>query len=261
MLISENRPEWGIAFFGILRAGATCVPVDKDYAEAEIINIARRSEAKVCIVSDELLAKHPRLEESIARAGLALKVMTLGDAFSGDPLKADGIGAVKKSASADDVASLLFTSGTTGNPKGVMLTHRNFTALIAKLAGTFDIGVGDGVLSVLPLHHTFEFSAGFLTPFSRGASVAYIDELTADRIGDVLEGGDITGMVGVPALWQLFHRKITQEFAARPKFVEEGIKGLMALNGKLREKQGFNLGKLLFWPVHILLSVYAPKPA
>ena len=80
---------------------------------------------------------------------------------------------------------------------------------MAKLGGAFDLGVGDGVLSVLPLHHTFEFSAGFLTPFSRGAEVAYLDELTAERMGEVMEGGNITGLVGVPALWQLFHRKIT----------------------------------------------------
>mgnify|MGYP002348274396 CR=1 FL=1 len=250
MLLSENRPEWGISFFGILRAGATSVPVDKELSETEIINIARRSEAKVCLISDELLEKHPQLEMALAQAGLATRLLTLGAAFAGDPLRPDGLLPVKKSASPDDVASLIFTSGTTGSPKGVMLTHRNFTALVAKLAGAFDIGVGDGVLSVLPLHHTFEFSAGFLTPLSRGAEVAYIDELTADRIGEVLEGGNITGMVGVPALWQLFHRKITQELATRPRFVEEAFKGLMALNAQLRDKQGINLGKLLFWPVH-----------
>ncbi|MDP2270205.1 MAG: AMP-binding protein [Archangium sp.] len=250
MLVGENRPEWGISFFGILRAGCTAVPVDKEISEAEIVNIARRSEAKICLVSELVLEKHPTLENALAAAGLSTRVMPLAEAMAGDPLAPEGIGAVKKGAAPDDVASLLFTSGTTGNPKGVMLTHRNFAALVAKLGGAFDLGVGDGVLSVLPLHHTFEFSAGFLTPFSRGAEVAYLDELTADRIGDVLEGGNITGLVGVPALWQLFHRKITQEFAAQPKFIEEAMKGLMSINAELRNRQGINLGKLLFWPVH-----------
>jgi long-chain acyl-CoA synthetase len=250
MLVSENRPEWGIAFFGILRAGATTVPVDKELAENELVNIARRSEAKVCLVSEALLEKHPRLEEAFAAAGLGTRVATLATALAGDLGKANGLGPVKKGAAPDDVASLIFTSGTTGNPKGVMLTHRNFAALVAKLGGAFDLGMGDGVLSVLPLHHTFEFSAGFLTPLSRGAEVAYLDELNADRIGEVLEGGNITGMVGVPALWQLLHRKITQELAAKPRFVEEAVKGLMAANAELRNKQGINLGKLLFWPIH-----------
>ncbi|HEX8706516.1 MAG TPA: AMP-binding protein, partial [Myxococcaceae bacterium] len=162
----------------------------------------------------------------------------------------DRIGPVKKTAAADDVASLIFTSGTTGNPKGVMLTHRNFASLIAKLAGAFDIGMGDGVLSVLPLHHTFEFSAGFLTPFSRGAEITYIDELTSDRLGDVFETGRVTAMVGVPALWQLLHRKITQEMASRPPAIEQALKALMASHGELRNRSSLNLGKLLFWPVH-----------
>lgn len=250
MLLSENRPEWPICFFGILRAGATVVPVDKELSETELVNVARRSDAKVLLVSEELLEKRPGLERALADAGLVTKVTPLAEALAGDPTKPDGQGVVKRSASPDDVASLIFTSGTTGVPKGVMLTHRNFTSLVAKLAGAFDIGLGDGVLSVLPLHHTFEFSAGLLTPFSRGAEISYLDELTADRIGDVLEGGHITGMVGVPALWQLFHKKVTQEFASRPRLVEEGLKALMSVNAELRNRRGINLGKLLFWPVH-----------
>jgi long-chain acyl-CoA synthetase len=250
MLLSENRPEWPIAFFGILRAGATSVPCDKELSEAELVNIARRADAKVLLISEELAEKRAGLEKAFATALVPTKIVLLAEALSGDPTKIDGIGAIKRSASPDDVASLIFTSGTTGVPKGVMLTHRNFTSLISRLAGAFDIGVGDGVLSVLPLHHTFEFSAGLLTPFSRGAEISYIDELTADRIGEVLEGGNITGLVGVPALWQLFHKKVTQEFAARPKIVEEGLKALMSVNAELRNRRGINLGKLLFWPVH-----------
>jgi long-chain acyl-CoA synthetase len=250
MVLSENRPEWGVTFFGVLRAGATVVPLDKELSEQEIVNIARRSEAKVLLISEQMLDENPGLVAALTAASLPCRVETLGTALSGDPTKPDGIGQVRRNASPDDVASLIFTSGTTGNPKAVMLTHRNFSALIAKLAGTFDIGVGDGVLSVLPLHHTFEFSAGFLTPFSRGAEISYIDELTADRIGEVLEQGNITGLVGVPALWQLFHRKITQEMAARPRFIEEAMKGLMSMNAELRNRRDLNFGKLLFWPVH-----------
>jgi long-chain acyl-CoA synthetase len=250
MLLSENRPEWGISFFGILRAGGTAVPVDYTLAEGEVVNIARRAEARVALVSEEVAERLPQLQASLAAAGLATLVLPLAAAMGGDDVPPDALARLKKNASADDVASLIFTSGTTGTPKGVMLTHRNFAALTAKLAGAFDIGVGDGVLSVLPLHHTFEFSAGFLTPFSRGAEIAYLDELTADRIGEVLSEGHTTGLVGVPAVWQLFHRKITQEFAARPRVVEEVFKGLMGLNAQLRNHRDLNLGKLLFWPVH-----------
>ena len=250
LLVSENRPEWGISYFGILRAGATAVPVDPELTEAEVVNIARRSEADACLISEDSARDLPGLHKALAEAGLKTQVHSLAQAMEGDPAHPDRIGPVRKTASADDVASLIFTSGTTGQPKGVMLTHRNFAALVAKIAGVFDIGVGDGLLSVLPLHHTFEFSCGFLTPFSRGAEISYIDELTADRLGDVFETGRVTAMIGVPALWQLLHRKITQELAAKPSFVEQATKALMSANAELRNRSSVNLGKLLFWPVH-----------
>jgi len=92
-----------------------------------------------------------------------------------------------KTAAADDVASLLFTSGTTGKPKGVLLTHRNFSSLASKLATLFDLRVGHGLLSVLPLHHTFEFTCGLLVPLLLGAEITYLDELTAERLASAGE--------------------------------------------------------------------------
>lgn len=250
LLVSENRPEWGMSYFGVLRAGAAVVPVDPELAEAEVVNVARRSKAAVCLISEQAAQSLPGLHRALTEAGLSTQVHSLAQAMAGDDAFPDRIGPVKKSASADDLASLIFTSGTTGQPKGVMLTHRNFASLVAKLAGAFDIGVGDGLLSVLPLHHTFEFSCGFLMPFSRGAEITYIDELTSDRLGEVFETGRVTAMIGVPALWQLLHRKITQEMAAKPALVEQGVKALMAAHTELRNRSALNLGKLLFWPVH-----------
>src|SRR4029078_13733114 len=77
-----------------------------------------------------------------------------------------------------------------------------------------------------------------------------LDELTTDRLGEVLESGHVTAMIGVPALWTLFHRKITQELTARPAIVERVIRALMSVHGSLRNRTNINLGKLLFWPVH-----------
>lgn len=111
-------------------------------------------------------------------------------------------------AAADTVASIIYTSGTTGTPKGVVLTHGNFTALLAALAPIFPLGEGDRVLSVLPLHHTFEFTCGMLLPLSRGASVVYLDELTGEKVVAALKSARVTAMVGVPALWQLLERRI-----------------------------------------------------
>ncbi len=250
LLISENRPEWGMSYFGILRAGATAVPVDPELSEAEVVNLASKAKAVACLISERSVATLPRLFGSFSAAGLQTQVHSLAQAMEGDGAFPDRCGPVKKAAAPDQIASLIFTSGTTGEPKAVMLTHRNFASLVGKLAGVFDLHAGDGLLSVLPLHHTFEFSCGFLLPLSRGAEITYVDELTADRLGAVFETGRITAMIGVPALWQLLQRKITQQLPAKPAVIGQGVKALMSANAELRNRTSVNLGKLLFWPVH-----------
>src|SRR5437764_8318682 len=115
--------------------------------------------------------------------------------------------------SPDTVASLLFTSGTTGKPKGVMLTHRNLTFMVSELSKIFEFGVSDGMLSVLPLHHAFEFATGLLVPLAHGAQITYLSELTGEAIGSALKKGRVTAIVGVPALWDLLRRRLFQRFA------------------------------------------------
>ena len=244
LLASENCPEWAISFFGILLAGGVAVPVDAELSAAELENLARAAGTRAALLSEDVAARVPELVRRWAAGGGPSPAL-LAEALAGDPSRA-----VRHAAQPEDVASVLFTSGTTGAPKGVMLTHRNFASLVAKLAALFDLGPGDGLLSVLPLHHTFEFTCGLLVPLSRGAEIEYLDELTADTLGDALESGRVTAMIGVPALWSLLHRRITQELAARPGPVEGAVKALMGANAWLREEWGANLGKLLFWPVH-----------
>ncbi len=269
LLASENRPEWAVAYFGILRAGAAAVPVDAQLSAGELVNLWTTSGARLALASDQVVERLPELSARAAAALPGARVALLGEALLGggaqkvppNPPLAPGQPPAAAPALAptlpfvrpapDDLASLIFTSGTTGTPKGVMLSHRNFASLVAKLGQTFDLGPGDGLLSVLPLHHTFEFACGLLVPLSRGAEVEYLDELTSDRIGEALGAGRVTAMVGVPALWSLLHRRITQELAAGPKVVEQAFDLLRSGNGALRDSGlGWNLGKLLFWPVH-----------
>ncbi|HTT71931.1 MAG TPA: AMP-binding protein, partial [Anaeromyxobacteraceae bacterium] len=245
LLASENRPEWAIAFFGILGAGAIAVPVDAELSAEEFENLARTSNARMALLSEAVAERLPLLATAWA-SGAGPAPALLAEALTGDPASAPR----HLAAQPEDVASIIFTSGTTGTPKGVMLTHRNFASLVSKLSGIFEIGPGDGLLSVLPLHHTFEFTCGLLVPLSRGAEIEYLDELTADTLGDALESGRITALIGVPALWSLLHRRITQELSARPGLVEGAARVLMDGHGRLRERLGANLGKLLFWPIH-----------
>jgi long-chain acyl-CoA synthetase len=246
ILSGENRPEWAVSFFGILRAGAAAVPVDPKLSGPEIANLWRTSGARLALVSDQAADALPGLAALAAASDPGARVVTFGEA-----LRQGGPSAAPARVAPDDLASLIFTSGTTGTPKGVMLSHRNFASLVAKLSGVFDLGPGDGMLSVLPLHHTFEFTCGLLVPLSRGAEVEYLDELTADRIGEALGSGRVTAMIGVPALWSLLHRRITQEVAAKPGLVQQAFEALRKGNAALRDSAlGWNLGKALFWPVH-----------
>src|SRR3954466_3721067 len=148
----------------------------------------------------------PRALERLGEAPQGLRVIELPELLRGAPPSRP----LRTAAGPDEVASILFTSGTTGKPKGVLLTHRNFASLAGKIAGLFDLHVGEGLLSVLPLHHTFEFTCGLLVPLLVGAEITYLDELTADRLSEALESGRIHALIGVPALWQLLHRRITQ---------------------------------------------------
>ncbi|HEY2367646.1 MAG TPA: AMP-binding protein, partial [Polyangiaceae bacterium] len=144
----------------------------------------------------------------------------------------------------------MFTSGTTGKPKGVKLTHKNFATMIAALATIFPLHQNDRVLSVLPLHHTFEFSCGLLLPFSRGARVQYVGELSGERLVHALEAGRATAMVGVPALWQVIERRVRAQVDARGPIVKAAFDFASNANRKLGQTFGIDAGKMLFSPIH-----------
>jgi long-chain acyl-CoA synthetase len=243
LLSGHNHPDWPLAYFGILRAGATAVPVDPALESDQLENLLRESGARVAIWDDAVEKKGG----AKARAALpAVKIVDLHEIAAADPSLVPEPVEVRP----DDVASLIFTSGTTGSPKGVLLTHANFTALIAALAPIFPLGSGDRVMSILPLHHTFEFTCGLLLPFSRGARVAYLDELTGDRLAEGLKAGRITAMVGVPAVWQLLERRILAQIADKGAFAESVFEWAGELNRKMGKSFGFDAGKVLFAPVH-----------
>ena len=150
----------------------------------------------------------------------------------------------------EDVASILFTSGTTGRPKGVVLTDRNFTALTARMSALFELSKTDSLLSVLPPHHTFEFSAGMLMPLAAGASVTYLEDRTPELISRAFDETPVTGLIGVPAVWETLHRKLNREIENTPKPGELAIKGIMRANRWTRDRFGWNFGRWIFRPMH-----------
>ena len=251
MLVSANAPEWGMTYFGVLKTGATCIPCDPESSTSEILNFARAGNAAGIITSDKVLEDHPDLREQLEQQGLT-RLWTYDEVFElpDEQTEDERIALLPQRVHAQSVASLIFTSGTTGQPKGVMLSHRNLTSMVSMLSSVFDMSISDGVLSVLPLHHTFEFSTGFLTPLSRGAQITYLPELTSDALARGIKNGHVTGMVGVPALWELLHRRIKNRLYEQSDWIGKTADNLIWANAWLRDKTSVNLGQVLFYPIH-----------
>jgi len=251
MLVSSNGPEWGMTYFGVLKAGATCIPCDPESSTTEILNFARAGNAAGIVISEALDQEHPDLRLALENQGTT-RLWTYNEVFAMPDQETEDqrLALLPQRVQAQSVASLIFTSGTTGQPKGVMLSHRNLTSMVSMLSSVFDMTTRDGVLSVLPLHHTFEFSTGFLTPLSRGAQITYLPELTSDALAKAIKNGHVTGMVGVPALWELLHRRIKNRLYERSDWIGKTADNLIYANAWMRDKTSLNLGQVLFYPIH-----------
>ncbi|MER3431145.1 MAG: AMP-dependent synthetase [Blastocatellia bacterium] len=262
MLVSHNMPEWGIAYFGILKSGATAIPVDPANSSEEIARFAIAGEASAIVVSPRIAAEKADLSEAIGQAFAkaadvtgdlsAPKIWTFDEVFElpDEVEEARRLTLLPQKILGNSVASLIFTSGTTGTPKAVMLSHKNFTNMVSMLSSVLKMDISDGVLSVLPLHHTFEFSAGFLTPFSNGTQITYLDELTAEELSRAIEKGHVTGMVGVPALWEMLHRRIKTRLRESGDWLADLADNMIEFNAWLRDNTPFNLGPIIFLPIH-----------
>ena len=254
MLFSENAPEWGMTYFGVLKAGATCVPLDTTLSTAEVVRFAKAAEAKGIVVSRDKLDEHATLRDELDSAELSsVNVWTFDDVFAVPPaqVEAERTSLLPARITQQSVASLIFTSGTTGQPKGVMLTHKNLSHMVSMLSSVFEMDTSDGVLSVLPLHHTFEFSTGFLTPLSRGAQITYLPEVNREELARGIQNGYVTGMVGVPAVWEALHRRIMSRLADRGRLAEELAEGAMIVNSWIRDNTPLNFGQIIFRPIHL----------
>jgi long-chain acyl-CoA synthetase len=256
-LLSENAPEWGMAYFGIIRTGATVIPLEKESTTEDVVRLLRLGQARALVISPALREKHRELGTKLSESGVDVDfdvdVFSFEEIFRLTPEATEQkrIASLPETVSPQTTASIIFTSGTTGNPKGVMLTHKNFVSLLAKLLSVYDITEEDGMLSVLPLHHSFEFTTGFLLPLSRGAQIVYLAEVNGETVSRALRRGQITCIVGVPAFWDLLKRRILGRFQDRSRRLEEMVEALVDANYLLRDEAPFNFGPLLFLPIHL----------
>lgn len=177
-VLAPSCPNWVVAMFSTVSFGRVFVPILPDSTETEVTNIIRHSDSKVLFVSKKLLSRVS--QECLDRLTLVIAIEDLSFIRKND--EAFTCDAVCKDPVPDDIAALLYTSGTTGNAKGVMLSHRNFIGNIAVSVAHEKARRKDVWFSVLPLAHTYELSIGLLYPMYAGASVYYMSRPPATTV-------------------------------------------------------------------------------
>lgn len=283
-LIGENHPCWAIAYLGIIYHGAVCVPLDPHGEIDTLTNFVENSEAKLAFVGSEFRETFKGIEERLGRNvpfvvwdGSEPGAIATGDLSSPPGLRRGGdassAGWSRKEGSSDfgdwtaarfpetyaseipkatgdDIALLIYTSGTTGTPKGVPLTHGNILAELDGINEVLKLTDKEKILSLLPLFHAYLQIVNLWVATTYGCEVGYLKELSPAELGNAMKEFKPTILTTVPRLWYLFHKKIFDAVAAKPKLVRALFRVMLAANGALRNTFGVNLGPKLFGEVH-----------
>ncbi|CAN5145753.1 AMP-binding protein [soil metagenome] len=232
LIWASNRPEWSIAFFAALHAGAILVPIDARSPAEFAAKVAARTRAGAVIAS--------KLTEEGARSlGLPVHLIeALPDLAKGrEPL-------ARPSPAGDDLVEIVFTSGTTGDPRGVMLTHRNILSNALATRVIFPLGPRQRLLSLLPLSHMYEQMAGLFAPLLTGASVAYPSSRQPAVIFRSFRDFRVTMVLLVPQALRLFDNAIERQVDAA------GKRAIFERLHRLAPRLPMRLRRLLFRSVH-----------
>ncbi len=199
-ILSSSMPNWGVSYFAVTNAGMVAVPILPDFTSSELDLIIEHSEAKAILVSDKLFAKlsnqvTDKLNIVIRTKGLNAIVKHVSER------------AEKRIPEPEDLAAIIYTSGTTSKPKGVMLTHRSIASQLTVIPPLFDYNENDVLLSILPLSHTYECTLGMIYPFARGAHIYYMDRPpVASALMPALQRVRPTVIASVPLIMEKVYR-------------------------------------------------------
>lgn len=204
-ILSSNMPNWGVCYFAIVSAGMIAVPILPDFTGDELDMIITHSGAKGLMVSDKLFTKLGK--HTIEKLSVVIRTKNLSVIAQKCHDVVESFSVPKP----EDLAVIIYTSGTTSKPKGVMLSHRALVSQLEVCTSLFHIEQDDVCLSVLPLSHTYESSLGMLLPFSLGARVTYLDRPpTATVLLPALKAVRPTVLLIVPLLIEKIFRSQVQ---------------------------------------------------
>jgi len=247
-LIGENSYEWVVTYCAAVNGTGVIVPLDKELQPGEIGNLLIRSGAGIVVCSQKM---EETVKEAIESIDVSPEVIVMTE-FPGLYEKGRaliGIGDVRFTSAkinAGAVCSILFTSGTTGYAKGVMLSHKNIASNIYNVSKFVKINE-DGIgLSVLPMHHTYELTCHIFAGLYQGIAIAICEGLKyiAKNMAEI----KVTAMLGVPLVFESMHKKIWKQAEASGK--AEKMRKAIALSKKLKLYNHPFIVKKMFKEIH-----------
>ena len=265
VLYSENQPEWGIGYLGAVSIGLVVVPLDSQTWYREVWSVASFTEARGILASEKCFARFsPQSLEKNEEDENPVLLLNVDNACSPFGIAAYPRGtAVDRPESPplpdslpapgpDDLASIIFTTGTAVDPKGAMHSHRSFLNNLLGVSRYLPIYESDQLLSVLPLYHALEFSCGFLMPIYGGSTITYLRSLKPRIILETMRETGTTCMLGVPTLYSLIRDDIDRRILGSSKSTLKS--NLLAtskqLSKSIERTFGRNVGKKLFARVY-----------
>jgi long-chain acyl-CoA synthetase len=252
-LFGPDSPEWIVAALAAVRAGAVALPLDAQLSGENLAHMLADSGARLVFATADRL---PPLQQAGTHCEIVLLDVPAGDRRSLAAF-AEAAGAadpVLPAPAADEIAALFYTSGTTGRPKGVPLTHANLAFQVNTIAGIGLIAPTDRAVLPLPLHHVYPFVIGVLLPVALAVPLVLPQALTGPQVVRAIKEGEATVMIGVPRLYTALLAAIEARVAARGARAAWLFARLLALSVWARRRLGLRLGRRLFGQLHAALA-------
>ena len=257
-IIGKNRADWDIAMWGVILAGAIPVLIDPERPVEGVINHLTHTDSRLIVMADDYQDAESRreLEDFATSSGMALIEMTVYEETGLSDNQVDELlNKIPAGIDTDDTAVILCTSGTTGDPREVELTHRNLGANLQGSVEKLKISHKDTLGHILPPHHSFGLTVGKLLPLCVGAANVYINKYR--QMAELIRDKEITIFVAVPALYTMLAKNF-EESLAKEKKKKPHIK---LLDRYLPKLVGKGIIKKLGWSkIRFFLSGSAPMP-
>jgi len=254
-ILAANHPRWVAAYLGSIAAGHTAVPLDTAFHADQVAKLLKDSGASLLFCD---LEHFPVAAEAAKELNVRLVLTERGEAADSktqgvpdcDSMFQTGPGDFRPVDAAENaIAALLYTSGTTADPKGVMLTHGNLMGEVNAVFTLLRVSPADAVLGILPMFHVLAQMANLMLPLVKGARVVYLETLNTTELLRALQERGITIFAVVPQFFYLIHERIFKEVSKRGALAGSLLRSLMKLNLFLR-KVGLNGGKIFFGKIH-----------